>query len=403
MSKKNMQTPHFVSGEDVHVDESYMLWIEDIKSRYKKSQIKASVKVNAELLLFNWQLGRDLVIRKAEERWGVGVVEQVSLDLKAAFPKSKGFSARNLWNMKKWYLFYSSEAYAEKLHQLGEKCQGVDSQITTKLHQVGAEIHEETDMNGGETFPLPFSFVPWRHHVDIITKCKDIDEALFYVRKTIEEGWSRQALDNCPHVKLYKSQGGAISNFVDYLSPGQSRLAQEITKDSYDFGFIALPEEYEEAELEIELEKNITRFLLELGNGFAFLGRQKELIVAGKTRRIDMLFYHTRLHCYIVCELKAKSFEPEFAGKLNFYVNAVDELLKTEQDNPTIGLLICKDRNQTEVKWAFKGIQTPMGVASYDNVRIREIRDTLPTEEEMSKRLQWMSEKNNENSDNSDV
>ena len=401
MSKKNMQTPHFVSGEDVHVDESYMLWIEDIKSRYKKSQIKASVKVNAELLLFNWQLGRDLVIRKAEERWGVGVVEQVSLDLKAAFPKSKGFSARNLWNMKKWYLFYSSEAYAEKLHQLGEKCQGVDSQITTKLHQVGAEIHEETDMNGGETFPLPFSFVPWRHHVDIITKCKDIDEALFYVRKTIEEGWSRQALDNCLHAKLYKSQGGAISNFVDYLSPGQSRLAQEITKDSYDFGFIALPEEYEEAELEIELEKNITRFLL--GNGFAFLGRQKELIVAGKTRRIDMLFYHTRLHCYIVCELKAKSFEPEFAGKLNFYVNAVDELLKTEQDNPTIGLLICKDRNQTEVKWAFKGIQTPMGVASYDNVRIREIRDTLPTEEEMSKRLQWMSEKNNENSDNSDV
>lgn len=403
MSKKNMQTPHFVSGEDVHVDESYMLWIEEIKSRYKKSQIKASVKVNAELLLFNWQLGRDLVIRKAEERWGVGVVEQVSLDLKAAFPKSKGFSARNLWNMKKWYLFYSSEAYAEKLHQLGGKCQGVDNQITTKLHQVGAEIHEETDMNGGETFPLPFSFVPWRHHVDIITKCKDIDEALFYVRKTIEEGWSRQTLDNCLHAKLYKSQGGAISNFVDYLSPEQSRLAQEITKDSYDFGFIALPEEYEEAELEIELEKNITRFLLELGNGFAFLGRQKELIVAGKTRRIDMLFYHTRLHCYIVCELKAKSFEPEFAGKLNFYVNAVDELLKTEQDNPTIGLLICKDRNQTEVKWAFKGIQTPMGVASYDNVRIREIRDTLPTEEEMSKRLQWMSEKNNENSDNSDA
>lgn len=403
MSKKNMQTPHFVSGEDVHVDESYMLWIEEIKSRYKKSQIKASVKVNAELLLFNWQLGRDLVIRKAEERWGVGVVEQVSLDLKAAFPKSKGFSARNLWNMKKWYLFYSSEAYAEKLHQLGGKCQGIDNQITTKLHQVGAEIHEETDMNGGETFPLPFSFVPWRHHVDIITKCKDIDEALFYVRKTIEEGWSRQTLDNCLHAKLYKSQGGAISNFVDYLSPEQSRLAQEITKDSYDFGFIALPEEYEEAELEIELEKNITRFLLELGNGFAFLGRQKELIVAGKTRRIDMLFYHTRLHCYIVCELKAKSFEPEFAGKLNFYVNAVDELLKTEQDNPTIGLLICKDRNQTEVKWAFKGIQTPMGVASYDNVRIREIRDTLPTEEEMSKRLQWMSEKNNENSDNSDA
>lgn len=240
---------------------------------------------------------------------------------------------------------------------------------------------------------MPFSFVPWGHHIQIITKCKDIDEALFYVRKTIEEGWSRHTLDNCLHANLYKSQGGAVSNFTDYLTPEQSRLAQEITKDSYDFGFISLPDEYEESELEDELEKNITRFLLELGNGFAFLGRQEELIVAGKTRRIDMLFYHTRLHCYVVCELKAKSFEPEFAGKLNFYVNAVDELLKTEQDNPTIGLLICKDKNQTEVKWAFKGIQTPMGVASYDNVRIKEIRDALPTEEEMSKRLQLMSEK----------
>lgn len=240
---------------------------------------------------------------------------------------------------------------------------------------------------------MPFSYVPWRHHVQIITKCKNIDEALFYIRKTIDEGWSRQTLDNCIHAKLYNSQGGAISNFTQYLSPEQSRLAQEITKDTYDLGFISLPEEYEEAELEEELEKNITRFLLELGNGFAFLGRQKELIVAGKTRRIDMLFYHTQLHCYIVCELKAKSFEPEFAGKLNFYVNAVDELLKTDIDNPTIGLLICKDKNQTEVKWAFKGIQTPMGVASYDNVRIKEIRETLPSEEELSKRLQLMSER----------
>lgn len=167
---------------------------------------------------------------------------------------------------------------------------------------------------------MPFSFVPWGHHIHIVTKCKNIDEALFYVRKTIEEGWSRQALDNCLHANLYKSQGGAISNFTEYLTPEQSRLAQEITKDSYDFGFIALPDEYEESELE-------------------------------------------------------------------------DELMKTEQDNPTIGLLICKDKNQTEVKWAFKGIQTPMGVASYDNVRIQEIRNALPSEEELSKRLQLMSEK----------
>ena len=394
MDKKDIQQPHFVSGEGVHVDESYMLWIEEIKSRYKRAQIKAAVKVNAEQLLFNWQLGRDLVIRKAEERWGAGVVEQLSLDLKAASPKSEGFSTTNLWNMKKWYLFYSQKAHAEKLQQLVGELQNTDNLTTKKLQQLGAEIQEAPGIIAdGEAFPMPFSFVPWGHHIHIVTKCKNIDEALFYVRKTIEEGWSRQALDNCLHANLYKSQGGAISNFTEYLTPEQSRLAQEITKDSYDFGFIALPDEYEESELEDELEKNITRFLLELGNGFAFLGRQRELIVAGKTRRIDMLFYHTRLHCYIVCELKAKSFEPEFAGKLNFYVNAVDELMKTEQDNRTIGLLTCKDKNQTEVKWAFKGIQTPMGVASYDNVRIQEIRDALPSEEELSKRLQLMSEK----------
>lgn len=394
MEKKDIQNPHFASSEGVHVDESYMLWIEEIKSRYKKTQIKAAVKVNAEQLLFNWQLGRDLVIRKAEERWGAGVVEQVSLDMKAAFPKSKGFSTTNLWNMKKWYLFYSEEIHSQKLQQLGGEIQSIDNQMVTKLKQVVGEFGETIDNNTeSETFPLAFSFVPWGHHVQIITKCKNIDEALFYVRKTIEEGWSRQTLGNCLHAKLYQNQGGAINNFTDYLTPEQSRLAQEITKDSYNFGFIALPEDYEESELEDELEKNITRFLLELGNGFAFIGRQKELIVAGRTRRIDMLFYHTRLHCYVVCELKAKTFEPEFAGKLNFYVNAVDELLKTEQDNPTIGLLICKDKNQTEVKWAFKGIQTPMGVASYDNVRMQEIRDTLPTEEEMSKRLELMSKK----------
>lgn len=243
------------------------------------------------------------------------------------------------------------------------------------------------DSESGLAFPLMFSFVPWGHHVEIITKCKDIDEALFYIRQTVSEGWSRSTLLNCLHAKLYQSQGGAISNFSEYLTPEQSRLAQEITKDTYNFGFIELPKQYKEEELEDELEKNITRFLLELGTGFAFVGRQKEVIVAGKTRRIDMLFYHIHLRSYVVCELKAQPFEPEFAGKLNFYVNAVDELLKTENDNPTIGLLICQSKNYTEVKWAFKGISTPMGVASYDNVRIKQIRDALPSEEVLAKQI----------------
>lgn len=381
-------TPHFASSNHVRMDADYMSWLEELKGRYRKSQIKAAVKVNSEQLLFNWQLGRDLVTRRAEEHWGNGIVEQVSLDLKSAFPKAKGFSARNLWNMKKWYEFYSSNAATEKLQQIVAELQCVDNNVDTKLHQLGAEIREQyMDSEFGLAFPLMFSFVPWGHHVEIITKCKAIDEALFYIRQTISEGWSRSTLLNCLHAKLYQSQGGAISNFSDYLTPEQSRLAQEITKDTYDFGFIELPKQYKEDELEDELEKNITRFLLELGTGFAFIGRQKEIIVAGKTRRVDMLFYHIHLRSYVVCELKAKPFEPEFAGKLNFYVNAVDELLKTDSDNPTIGLLICQSKNQTEVKWAFKGISTPMGVASYDNVRIKQIRDALPSEEALAKQI----------------
>ncbi len=386
--KTDEMTPHFASSQNVRMDTDYMTWLNELKARFRKSQIKAAVKVNSEQLLFNWQLGRDLVVRHAEEQWGTGVVEQVSLDLKAAFPKAKGFSARNLWNMKKWYEFYSSNATEEKLQQVIAKLQLGGNQKNTKLHQLGAEIQEGDDnIELGLAFPLAFSFVPWRHHVEIITKCHDIDEALFYICETIREGWSRSTLINCLHAKLYQNQGGAISNFQEYLTPEQSRLAQEITKDTYDFGFIELPRRYNEDELEDELEKNITRFLLELGTGFAFIGRQKEIIVAGKTRRIDMLFYHIHLRSYVVCELKAKPFEPEFAGKLNFYVNAVDELLKTENDNPTIGLLICQSKNQTEVKWAFKGISTPMGVASYDNVRVKQIREALPSEELLAQQI----------------
>lgn len=233
--------------------------------------------------------------------------------------------------------------------------------------------------------------VPWRHQVDIITKCKSIDEAIFYLRECILGGWSRQTLGNSLKANLYKSHGKAISNFSEYLPEAQSRLAQEITKDNYDFGFITVPVNYREEQLEAALEQNITRFLLELGTGFAFVGRQKELIVGNRTRRIDMLFYHIRLKAYVVVELKARPFDPEYAGKLNYYVNAVDELLKGPDDTPTIGLLICSDKDETDVRWAFKGIQTPMGVASYDNVHI-DSSNLLPSAEELQARVRLVEE-----------
>ena len=187
------------------------------------------------------------------------------------------------------------------------------------------------------------------------------------------------------------------------MSASQGKLAQEITKDTYDLSFITLPPDYDEAALETALEQNITRFLLELGKGFAFVGRQKEIIVSGKTRKIDMLFYHIHLKCYVVVEMKAVSFEPEFAGKLNFYVNAVNELIRTPDENPTIGLLICKDKDQTEVQWAFQGIQTPMGVASYDNIRLEEIKKQLPTEKEIQRRIELAEEEFNLNRKNTSL
>ncbi|MBP3245768.1 MAG: DUF1016 family protein [Bacteroidaceae bacterium] len=394
MQDKDIQPqaePYIVKSHDIHIDADYADWIADIKSRYRSAQVKAAVKVNAEKLLFNWQLGRDLVQKKAEERWGAGVVEQVSLDLKREFPDADGFSTSNLWYMKKWYLFYADGDAEEKLQRAVGELQRIENQYITKLHQAGAELSNDKLQQVGGEFPLPFALVPWGHHVEIITKCKSIDEALFYVGKTIEQGLSRNSLANCIKANLYEHQGKIVNNFTDHLPALQSRLVQEVLKENYDFGFATVEHKiYDEAELEEALTKNVTDLLLEMGTGFAFLGRQKELVIGGRSRKIDLLFYHIRLRCYIVCELKAKPFEPEFADKLNYYVNAVDELLKTDDENPTIGLLVCSDMDKIDVQWSFKGISTPMGVATYNNIRIK---DALPSQEQLAERVRLLQKK----------
>ena len=382
MSEENeiSNQPRIVKYHDIRIDGDYAEWIAELKHRYRSAQVKASVRVNAEKLLFNWELGRDLVQKKAEERWGAGVVEQVSLDLQREFPNAQGFSALNLWYMKRWYLFYNQAD--TKLYQVGKEI------LDTKLHQPGAEIGNSKLYQVGKEFPAPFALVPWRHHVEIISKCKSIDEALFYIGKTIEQGMSRAALVNCIKANLYEHQGKILNNFAEHMPALQSKLVQEVLKENYDFGFATVNREiYDEQELEEALSKSVTDLLLELGTGFAFIGRQKELIAGDTTRKIDLLFYHIRLRCYIVCELKAKAFEPEFAGKLNFYVNAVDDLLKADDDNPTIGLLICSDMNKADVQWSFRGISTPMGVATYNNVRIK---DMLPTQEQLKERMELL-------------
>lgn len=370
------ENPRVVKIHDVKVDREYMQWLRDIKSRYHNAQIKAAVKVNAEQLLFNWQLGRDLVERKAEEKWGTGVVEQLSLDLQAAFPESKGFSVSNLWRMKQWYLFYSREN--EKLAQLARELQLPENQINKKLQQLVEEI------------PGILTLIPWGHHIAIIAKCKSIEEAFFYISRSATENWSRNTLMNCIKAELYHTSGGAFTTFAKTLPSPQNELAQAITKDTYDFGFLSLEGGYKEDALETELESHLTRFLLELGKGFAYLGRQQQVIVGGRTRKLDMLFFHIPLNCYVVIELKTVPFEPEFAGKLNYYVNIVDDLIKQPNHNPTIGLLICSNKDDTDVRYSFKGLQTPIGVSTYNNVQLKELQKQLPSVEELKNRIQLL-------------
>lgn len=375
-----------VRSHDITIDKEYIQWIYEVKQRFRNAQIKAAVKVNSEQLLFNWCLGRDLVIKRAEEKWGKGVVEQVSLDLRAEFPETKGFSTTNLWYMKKWYQFYAGTIDESKLQQcVGETVKN----NFFKLDQIGKAVQEEKlQQSVGEmAFPPAFSYVPWGHHILIITKCKTVEESLFYIKRTIDESLSRNALDDYIRADLYHVSGAAVTNFSDMLPKIQGHFAGEILKGNYDLGFVSLPRGYDENALEDAIERRMTRFLLELGDGWAFVGRQKEIIISGKTRKIDLLFYHIYLRCYVVLELKVKPFNPEFAGKLNFYVNAVNSLIKRESDNPTIGLLICKDLDQTEVQFAFQGITTPMGVATYDNVKIKEIQEHFPTAEQIRQQI----------------
>ena len=390
--KIDLQQPVMVGSHDVKLDADYAEWIAEVKHRYRSAQVKAAVRVNSEKLLFNWQLGRDLVMKKAEERWGNGVVEQVSLDLKREFPNEDGFSTSNLWYMKKWYLFYSNDADTEKLQRLVGELQASINQERIKLQrpigeivkQPVSEIWNTTSTN----FPLPFALVPWGQHIEIVSRSKNVEEAVFYINQVIANGLSRTALVNCFKACLYETQGKIVNNFSEHMPEIRSKLVQEVLKENYDFGFATVDHKlYEEKELEDALTSDVTNLLLEMGTGFAFMGRQKEIIVGGRSRKIDLLFYHVRLRCYIAAEIKVKPFEPEFVGKLNYYVSAVDDLVKAPDDNPTIGLLICSDMDKTEVQWSFRGLSTPIGVATYNNVRIK---DMLPTQEQLRERMQLL-------------
>ena len=355
--------PTFVSRDMMTSDEGYVQWMADIKQRFRQSQVKAAVRVNTAMLEFYWSVGRDLVVLRAEERWGAGVVKQFALDMRQAFPDETGFSDTNVKYMKRWYLFYYERVIKGQRpvdqigHQAGdqfediEKSHQLDGQIDNP--KTGQQVADQLDESekGQQVvdqlqFPDSFGLIPFQQVVD--------------------GGWSRPRLNANIDKHLYQSQGAAVTNFEHTLPAPQSQLAKEILKDPYHFGFLSMSEEYEEKDLEDALVSNVTRFLMELGKGFSYVGRQMELqMPGGQTFFPDLLFYHIPQHRYVVIELKVVKYIPEFVGKLNFYVTAVDELLRGEGDNPTVGLIICKSTDKTVVEWSLKDINKPLGVSTY--------------------------------------
>lgn len=341
----------------------YVQWLADIKNRVLTARHKAVLAVNSELVSLYWHIGRDILQRQAAQGWGSKVIDRLGRDLREAFPEMKGFSRANLLYMR---------AFAEAW---------TDFEIVQQA--VGQ--------------------LPWGHNVLLLNRIKEKEARLFYVQKAIAENWSRATLEVHIKNRLHERQGKAVTNFAARLPASTSALVQETLKDPYLFDFLSLGEDAQEREIENALVQHITRFLLELGNGFAFVGRQYRLEVNGDEFFIDLLFYHTRLKCYVVVELKATAFKPEHAGQLNFYLAAVDAQIKAPDDHPTIGLLLCKTQNRLVAEYALSGIDKPIGIAEYELVRAlpEPLVTNLPTVEELENELSDWQEARNELSGNS--
>jgi len=368
-------------------DKDYAAWITSLCSRYRQSQIKAAVKVNNEKLMFYWSLGKDIVELHAESKWGDGFYKNISRDLKEALPDANCFSETNIWYMKHFYLMYK-RFYAIS-PQLGEKLptniKNVENKDVAIRPQVGDKLTDVSKQIKHDVF-----MVPWGHHKLLIDKFRNTPEkAMFFIRKTIENGWSRAMLLNFIDTDLYERQGKAVTNFTATLPQPMSDLAQELLKDPYSFDFLETSERYREKELKDALIHNITKFLIELGSGFAYMGREYRLQVNTKEQFMDLLFYNTRLHCYLVVEVKVTEFEPSYLGQLSAYMSFTNHILKTEQDNPTIGLLICKSKDNIFAQYSLEGYNQPIGISEFEGVNVlpEGFKSSLPTIEEIESKL----------------
>jgi len=371
----------------------YKSFITEVKEQIKSSQAKAALLVNSSLIHLYWKLGELIVQKQKENSWGDSIIEQLSYDLKSEFPNTSGFSRRNLFNMRRFFLFYNSQEVRQLVAQI----------IFPRTQQTA--LHQINNLTSGliekdEEFikvQQVVALIPWGHNMLILNKVREPEAALFYVQQTIEHNWSRAILTIQIEQNLFARQGKAITNFKDTLPEQQALLAQQLLKDPYNFGFLTLEPKVQELELEKQLTEHITKFLLELGKGFAFIGRQYSFSIGSKDYSIDLLFYHIRLRCFVVIDLKTTAFEAEYTGKMNFYLSAVDELLKTADDHPTIGILLCKSKQSVEVEYALRGINKPIGVSEFTFAEIlpEELKSSIPTVEEFEQEMSKLSESSN--------
>ena len=332
------------------VNETYMSFLRSLKEQIRQAQIRAALAVNNELILLYWQIGQEILNRQQQEGWGAKVIDRLAQDLKREFPDMTGFSSRNLK-----YMRALAEAYP-------------DREFVLRL----------------------IAQIPWGHNQTLLNKLKSHDQRAWYAQKTLENGWSRDVLTLQIDSNLFSRQGSAITNFDRTLPALDSDLAQQLVKDPYNFDFLTISDNVKERHLERALVERIRDFLLEMGIGFAFVGSQYRLEVEGDEYFLDLLFYHLKLHCYVVIDLKVTEFKPEYSGKMNFYISAVNNLLCTEVESPTIGIILCRSKKKTTVEFALDTVQNPIGVSTY---RLRDelpptLQDCLPTIEQLEMELE---------------
>ena len=367
---------------------NYPLLLADIKIKIREAQVKALLSANAQMIQMYWDIGNMIANKQKIEGWGANVIAKLSADLKSELPELRGFSERNLKNMLRFASEYSFMQLVTAQ---------LESDLNSKVQQPAAQLQSSEIQNDIKVQPpaallksLELLFlIPWTHNIILIEKIKDLETRLWYINQTIDNGWSREILSKMIKSNLHERTGSTVNNFDDKLTNLQASLVKQSLKDPYVFDFLTIAEPFAERELEANLIKHIEKFLLELGTGFSYVGRQYHLEVGNQDFYIDLLFYHLKMRCFVVIDLKKGDFKPEFAGKMNFYCSVIDDILKHESDQPTIGMILCENKNKIIAEYTLKGIEKPIGISEYELTKSLpdNLKSSLPSIEEIENEL----------------